>query len=103
MTLDASSNANCARKGRILVIRGGAIGDFIVTLPVLAALRERFPGACLEVLAYPNVAPLAVRAGLADEARAIESRPLAGFFARGGRLDPAESERLASSATTSPG
>ena len=30
---------------RILVIRGGAIGDFVLTLPVLAALRERFPKA----------------------------------------------------------
>ena len=95
MTVDDSSSASSTRQGRILVIRGGAIGDFIVTLPVLAALRERFPRARLEVLAYPNVAPLAVRAGLADEARVIESRPLAGFFARGGRLDPAESERLA--------
>lgn len=95
MTVEAPSSTTSAPQGRILVIRGGAIGDFIVTLPVLAALRERFPGARLELLTYPNVAPLAVRAGLADEARAIESRPLAGFFARGGRLDPAESARLA--------
>ena len=35
---------------RILVIRGGAIGDFILTLPVLAALRDRFPQAEIEVL-----------------------------------------------------
>ena len=35
---------------RILVIRGGAIGDFILTLPVLAALRERFPVVEIEVL-----------------------------------------------------
>ncbi len=44
--------------GKILVIRGGAIGDFILTLPVFSALRERFPEARLEVLGYPNVTAL---------------------------------------------
>ncbi len=94
MTVDASTPAS-SQRGRILVIRGGAVGDFIVTLPVLAALRKQFPQTRLEVLAYPQVATLAVRAGLADVAHAIESRPLAGFFARNGTLDPIESERFA--------
>lgn len=74
--------------GRILVIRGGAIGDFILTLPVLAALRERLPRNHLEVLGYPHMASLALSAGLVDAVRPIESRPMAGFFARGGDLDP---------------
>lgn len=73
--------------GRILVIRGGAIGDFVLTLPVLEALRSRFPQASLEVLGYPATARLACAGGLADAAHAIESRPLAGFFARHGELD----------------
>lgn len=75
--------------GRILVIRGGAIGDFILTLPVLAALRARLPGNHLEVLGYPHIASLALSAGLVDAVRPIESRPMVGFFARGGDLDPA--------------
>ena len=29
--------------GRILVIRGGALGDFILTLPAIRLLRENFP------------------------------------------------------------
>jgi heptosyltransferase-2 len=74
--------------GKILVIRGGAIGDFILTLPVLAALRAQLPQAHLEVLGYPHIARLAVAGGLADEVRAIEARPLAGFFARHGELTP---------------
>ncbi|MFM1769950.1 MAG: hypothetical protein RJA22_2479 [Verrucomicrobiota bacterium] len=78
-----------APRNQILVIRGGAIGDFILTLPVLAALRGQFPGTRLEVLGYPQVAQLAVAGGLADAARPIESRALAGFFARDGDLDPA--------------
>ena len=36
--------------GRILIIRGGAIGDFVLTLPVLQALRDNFPEAKVDVL-----------------------------------------------------
>lgn len=75
-----------AKPGKILVIRGGAIGDFILTLPVLSALRERLPSARVELLAYSKVAQLAVAGGLADDVRSIDARPLAGFFARNGEL-----------------
>ncbi len=71
----------------MLVIRGGAIGDFILTLPVLAALRQQFPRTHLEVLGYPHIAQLALAAGLAKRVQSIEARPLAGFFARRGELE----------------
>jgi heptosyltransferase III len=70
------------------VIRGGAIGDFILTLPVLAALRRRFPASGLEVLGQPAVTPLAVAGGLADAARSLEEAGWAGFFVPGGALEP---------------
>ena len=73
-------------EGRILVIRGGAIGDFVLTLPVLAALRRHLPKARIAVLGFAQVTPLALAGGLADEVRSIEARPLAGFFARNGDL-----------------
>lgn len=73
----------------ILVIRGGAIGDFILTLPVLAALRSRFRDCRLEILGYPKIAALAVGAGLADDVQPIESPRFTGFFAPGGSW-PAE-------------
>ena len=76
-----------ATKPKILVIRGGAIGDFILTLPAIAALRHQFPQAHLEVLGYPHIAQLAVASGLADRVQPIEARGLAGFFARGGMLE----------------
>jgi heptosyltransferase III len=76
-----------APTGRILVIRGGAIGDFVLTLPVLAALRDQLPGARLEVLGYPHIAQLALAGGLADAVHSIEAGPLAGFFAAGGDLN----------------
>lgn len=75
-------------RNRILIVRGGAIGDFILTLPVLRALRETFPETRLEVLGYPRVADLALQSGLADGIRALEDRPVARFFARRAELDP---------------
>ena len=74
-------------RNQILVIRGGAIGDFIVTLPVFAALREMFPQTRLEAVSYTGVAQLALAGGLLDGHRPIESRQFAGFFAGKGDLD----------------
>lgn len=73
-------------RGKILVIRGGAIGDFILTLPAIAAVRRQFPEAHLELLGYPHIAQLAEAGGLVDRVQAIEARGLAGFFARNGDL-----------------
>jgi heptosyltransferase-2 len=84
-----------ARQGRILVIRGGAIGDFILTVPVLTALRQQFPDVHLEVLGYPHITSLALAAGVVDEVHPIEAKGLAGFFARGGELDPAVADYFA--------
>lgn len=73
--------------GKILVIRGGAIGDFILTLPVLSALKSNLPDIEIEILGYPRIAELAVAGGLANRVESIESRGVAGFFARRGTLD----------------
>jgi heptosyltransferase-3 len=70
------------------MIRGGAIGDFILTLPVLAALRQQFPETRLEILGYPHIAQLALAGGLVEHVQSIEARPLAGFFAQNGELAP---------------
>jgi heptosyltransferase-3 len=75
------------KQGKMLVIRGGAIGDFILTLPAIAALRQTFPQTHLELLGYSKVAELARAAGLIDGFRSIEARPLARFFARNAKLD----------------
>jgi heptosyltransferase III len=74
---------------RILVIRGGAIGDFILTLPALRALRERYPDAHIEILGYKHIAALAEHRFYAQAVRSIEYGPLASFFAKNAEL-PAE-------------
>lgn len=71
---------------RILVIRGGAIGDFVLTLPAIKLLRDAFPQAHLEILGYRHIIALAERRFYADATRSIESGPLAPFFARDAAL-----------------
>jgi heptosyltransferase-2 len=67
-------------KPRILVIRGGAIGDFILTLPAIQLLRENFPEAHLEIIGYKHIVALAEGRHYADATRSIEYGPMAAFF-----------------------
>lgn len=45
--------------GSVAVVRGGALGDFVLTLPAIAALRAAHPGARLVVVGDPARAALA--------------------------------------------
>ena len=72
----------------ILVIRGGAIGDFILTLPALKLLRVAFPASRLEVLGYKHIVALAEMSGYANATRSIECARLSSFFSRDGELAP---------------
>ena len=83
-------------KPRILVIRGGAIGDFILTLPAIRLLRENFPAAHLEILGYRHIIALAEGRAYADAARSIEYGPMAGFFVPRSVLAPDLVEYFAS-------
>jgi heptosyltransferase III len=71
------------------VIRGGAIGDFILTLPALKALRDAYPHTHIEILGYKNIAVLADDRFYARRVRSIESALLSRFFAKDADL-PAE-------------
>ncbi|MDB6026738.1 MAG: rfaC 1 [Verrucomicrobiales bacterium] len=73
---------------QILVIRGGAIGDFVLTLPALAALRKTFPQARLEILGYPYIAGLAILGEVADAVHSLESPDLVSFFTATSELNP---------------
>lgn len=68
------------------MIRGGAIGDFILTLPALKTLRDAYSGAHIEILGYAHIAGLAERRFYADAVRSIEYGALSRFFARGAKL-----------------
>ena len=53
---------------RILVLRGGALGDFIVTLPALALLRARWPDARIDFCGNATAARLALHRRVIDAA-----------------------------------
>lgn len=74
---------------RILVIRGGALGDFIVTLPMLRLLREKWPEAHIELLGHPHLAEPAIGRFYLDAARSVHHGPLSAFFMPRAVLDPA--------------
>jgi ADP-heptose:LPS heptosyltransferase len=71
---------------RIFIIRGGAIGDFILTLPAMKVLRDAHPHAEIEILGYKHIAELANKRFYANRVRSIEYAALASFFARGADL-----------------
>lgn len=63
---------------RILVLRGGALGDFILGLPALQAIRQAFPDAQLELVAPAAVLTLANR--WVDVATPLERAEMASLF-----------------------
>lgn len=65
---------------RILVLRGGAVGDFIVTLPALAALRAHWPDAQITLAAYPRSGRLARVAGLVHGLLSLDDAAAARLF-----------------------
>jgi heptosyltransferase-2 len=71
---------------RILVIRGGAIGDFILTLPAIKALREAYPAGQIDILGYRHIAVVGENRFYADRVRSIESGELSRFFAKDAEL-----------------
>lgn len=72
---------------RILALRGGAIGDFILTLPALRALREAWPDSRLELAGYPHIAELALAGGLADRVESLHKARIARLYGMKGPLD----------------
>lgn len=73
---------------KILAIRGGAIGDFLLTLPALRLLKTGLADPHLEILGYESIARVALEHGFADGIRSIEHGPLASFFNPKAELDP---------------
>jgi heptosyltransferase III len=65
---------------KILVLRGGALGDFVVTLPALAALRRRWPASRIELAGNATAAELGRMAGLLDAVHSQHERRWSGLY-----------------------
>ena len=71
---------------RILVIRGGAVGDLILTLPALRALRSAFPSARIDVMGDANRANLACHPAHADAIIDAEQQEIYRLFSHEPRV-----------------
>ena len=69
---------------RILIIRSGALGDFILTLPAIRALREAAPKAHVEIVGRTVTLGVAHRRYYADAIRSIDGAGFAPLFAPDG-------------------
>jgi ADP-heptose:LPS heptosyltransferase len=71
----------------LLVLRSGGIGDFVLTLPVLRALRRAWPQARLELVGHRGIAELARGRGYADSVRSIDEAWVTRLFTPLERVD----------------
>ncbi|MFA4909985.1 MAG: glycosyltransferase family 9 protein [Desulfobacteria bacterium] len=71
---------------RILVIRTGAVGDFIFTLPSIRAIRKCFPEAYIEVMGYSERAILAKNRYCADRVSSIDRHGISLFWVENSEL-----------------
>ena len=78
----------------ILVLRGGAIGDFMLTLPVFAAMRRHWPRTHIACMAYPHLTALAAAAGLIDQALSLDALDAARLFAADTALSESWRKRM---------
>lgn len=79
---------------RVLVIRGGAIGDFILTLPAIRLIRESIADVHIEVMGNHGIVELALASGHADAIRHLDSPGMARMFAPNATLDVALTDWL---------
>ena len=63
--------------GRVLVVRPGGIGDAVLLLPALRALRQAMPDSSVDVLCESRNAPVFELSGLADRVLRADATPLA--------------------------
>jgi ADP-heptose:LPS heptosyltransferase len=79
-----------------LVIYPGALGDVLLTVPALRALRSAFPDDTLALATQPRIGELLTALRVVDRAIPFDSLDLHTLFVDGPR--PARSERLAQAA-----
>ncbi len=69
---------------RVLIIRSGAVGDLILTLPVLSALKKHYEGLSIDMMGDPVRLALLKHCGCVDNVLSIDDRVFTPLFAPSG-------------------
>lgn len=77
--------------GRLLVLRPGAIGDTLLTVPALVALRHRYPDYAIHVVGNQNALPILTAMGLTHTWTPFDDPSVTRLFMPG---DPAPGDPL---------
>lgn len=80
------SSAARTPPSRILVVRLGALGDIVHTIPAVAALRAAFPGAQIDWLVEDRHRPIVDLVTAIDHVVALPGRGVSGWLAAAGAL-----------------
>lgn len=96
VSVPCENSEAAVKTGRILILRGGALGDVILTLPLFRAIRDAWPRAFIELAAYAPQGRLAVESGLADRLIPLDDAAFAEWFGDEAALSPAQRDRIGS-------
>lgn len=81
---------------RVLVIRSGAVGDLVLTLPVLCALKNRYAGLSIDMMGDPVRLALLKHCGYVDKVLPIDGREYTPLFVSAGAPSGSVSQDLRS-------
>jgi len=71
---------------RILIIKNGAIGDFLLSLPAFYSIRNKFPEAYIEIMGNSEMVKLVEGRFYAEKGISIEISGFSNFFIKDGNL-----------------
>ncbi|UJS17949.1 MAG: glycosyltransferase family 9 protein [Candidatus Jettenia sp.] len=73
-------------QGHILIVRPSALGDLIVSLPALEAIRNYFSGAHIEIMGYPSFLEIVRGRFYADTVSRFDHADIATLFMRNAQI-----------------
>lgn len=93
---------NASLQKRILIIRPGALGDLIVTLPTVGAIRNYFQGVHIEIMGYTSFLEIVKGRFYADAISRFDQADIASLFTRDIHIPESIQRRLSAVDTIIP-
>jgi len=94
ITPDGADRTDMERIRNLLILRGGALGDFLLTLPAVAALHRQWPSAAIDLVTDSRFADLAIGSGWVRKVHSLDAALMAQLYVPDRERDPALAESL---------